>query len=473
MKKQEVSFLKWLVPVVIILLWASGLVTAQEIYNVKAHYDKAEYMIPMRDGVKIYTQVYTPKDKSQKYPFMLSKTPYAESRPSPDYFHSSLGPGPARKFMQEGFIFVYQHHRGKGGSEGEFVHHPVYIADKKSPKDIDDNSDTFDSIDWLLKNIPNHNGKVGMWGVSYGGWHTAMACIDAHPALVAASPQGTPGDQFIGDDYHHYGAFRLAYAFNWTSGTARLPGAERVSIPRGADAYDFFLELGPISNVNKNLFKNTVPTWNEFMTHGDYDEYWQSKSLPPDMDNVKLAVLNVVGWFDAEDYYGALEIYKSIEQKNPVNKNYLVVGPWNHGGWDRGLGNEIGPFKLDRNTSQYFQHEIQFPFFLYHLKGKGAWNVTHEDLANVSSRPRSSSPALTNGEPSTPGRRKKPPKRTFIYAKMVNCLLIRRDGSRERPTTPLLATPIIPSAIQREVITVRITTLCMRTSASSPITPTY
>lgn len=335
-------------------------------------YDKADYMIPMRDGVRIYTEVYTPKDQSQTYPFLLSKSPYVDSsQPSP----RMPTPGPWLRFMREGFIFVFQHHRGKGLSEGEFFHHPVYIADKKSDEDIDDNSDTYDSIEWLLKNVPNNNGKVGMWGNSYGGWHTAMACIDSHPALVAASPQGTPGDQFIGDDYHHYGAFRLVYAFRWTSRNGRLRNAELVSIPSGTDAYDFFLDLGPISNVNRLLFKDTVPTWNEFMAHPDYDEYWQSKSLPADMYNVKPAVLNVVGWFDAQDYYGALEIYKSIEEKNEVNKNYLVVGPWSHGGWMEGLGNEIGPFELGQNTSKYYREEILYPFFLYHLKGKGEWNI--------------------------------------------------------------------------------------------------
>ena len=373
MKKQEHCLSKWLVPAAIIMLWASGVLSAQEKFDIKVHYNKAEYMIPMRDGVKIYTQVYSPKDQSKKYPFMLSKTPYASSRPSPDSFRSRLGP--SIEFVKEGFIFVYQHHRGKGGSEGEFFHHPVYIADKKSNKDIDDNSDTYDSIEWLLKNIPNNNGKVGMWGVSYGGWHTAMACIDAHPALVAASPQGTPGDQFMGDDYHHYGAFRLLYAFGWTSGTGRKKGVKRVLVPEGMDAYDFFLELGPTSNVNKKLFKDTVPTWNEFMAHPNYDEYWQSKCLMKDMQNVKHAVLNVVGWFDAQDYYGALGIYKSIEEKNKVNKNYLVVGPWSHGGWARGTGNKIGLLTLGQNTSEYFQEKIQYPFFLYHLKGKGEWKV--------------------------------------------------------------------------------------------------
>ncbi|MCH8286456.1 CocE/NonD family hydrolase, partial [candidate division KSB1 bacterium] len=355
----------------IIAFLAPGVLPAQETFDIRTNYSKTEYMIPMRDGTRIYTQIYSPRDQSEKYPIMLSKTPYGVGNYGPDNFRSGLGP--SIEFAKEGFIFVYQDHRGKGQSEGEFIHHPVYIPDKKSPEDIDDSSDTYDSIEWLLKNTRN-NGRVGMWGVSYGGWHTAMGIINAHPALKAASPQGTPGDQFIGDDYHHYGAFRLLYAFTWTSGNARIRGSDRVTI-EGEDAYDFFLKLGPISNVNKNLFKNQVPTWNEFMEHGVYDDYWLSKNVMKDMYNVTFPVLNVVGWFDAEDYYGALNVYYSIEEKNPDNKNILVAGPWSHGGWGRGSGDRLYQLRFDSNTSEYFRTNIQFPFFNYYLKDKGTLNI--------------------------------------------------------------------------------------------------
>ena len=355
----------------IIAFLAPGVLPAQETFDIRSNYSKTEYMIPMRDGTRIYSQIYSPRDQSEKYPIMLSKTPYGVGNYGPDNFRSGLGP--SIEFVKEGFIFVYQDHRGKGQSEGEFIHHPVYIPDKKSPEDIDDSSDTYDSIEWLLKNTRN-NGRVGMWGVSYGGWHTAMGIINAHPALKAASPQGTPGDQFIGDDYHHYGAFRLLYAFTWTSGNARIRGSDRVTI-EGEDAYDFFLKLGPISNVNKNLFKNQVPTWNEFMEHGVYDDYWLSKNVMKDMYNVTFPVLNVVGWFDAEDYYGALNVYYSIEEKNPDNKNILVAGPWSHGGWSRGSGDRLYQLRFDSNTSEYFRTNIQFPFFNYYLKDKGILNV--------------------------------------------------------------------------------------------------
>ncbi len=329
----------FLIPIGIIALLAPYILCAQEKFDIQTHYSKAEYMIPMRDGVKIYTQVYSPKDQSNKYPFMISRTPYTVGNYDPDEYRSSFGP--SIEFAKEGFIFVYQDVRGKGKSEGEFFHHPIYIKEKKGPKDIDENSDMFDTIEWLLENIPNNNGRVGQWGISYGGWETAMGMIDAHPAIKASSPQGTPGDQFIGDDYHHYGAFRLLYAFVWTSGNARVQGSERVTI-QGDDAYEFFLKLGPISNVNKKLFKDQVPTWNDFMEHGTYDDYWRSKCVIKDMHNVTHPVLNVVGWFDAEDYYGALGIYRSIEEKNPKNKNTLVAGPWGHGGWARSSGDHLG-----------------------------------------------------------------------------------------------------------------------------------
>ncbi|MFC1730235.1 CocE/NonD family hydrolase [candidate division KSB1 bacterium] len=341
-------------------------------YDVKVYYDKAEFMIPMRDGVKIYSQVYFPKDRSQKYPVMISRTPYGVGNYGPEEFRTGLGP--SIEFAKEKYIFVYQDVRGKGQSDGQFIHHPVYVKDKKDLSDTDENSDMYDTIEWLLKNIPNHNGRVGQWGISYGGWETAMGMINAHPAIRASSPQGTPGDQFTGDDYHHYGAFRLLYAFTWTAGNARIPGAERVGI-EGDDAYDFFLNLGPVSNVNKNLFKDQVPTWNEFMEHGTYDEYWQSKNVLKDMHGITHPVLNVVGWFDAEDYYGALGIYYSIETLNPENKSTLVVGPWRHGGWARSSGDSLGQLDFGSNTSGYFQKNIQFPFFNYYLKDKGGFEM--------------------------------------------------------------------------------------------------
>ncbi|GAH45857.1 unnamed protein product, partial [marine sediment metagenome] len=258
----------------------------------------------MRDGVKLFTQVYTPKDVSTKYPIMLKRTPYGIGNYGADNFRSSLGP--SVDFTEEGYIFVYQDVRGKYKSEGVFYHHLAYKAVKKSPKDTDESSDTYDMIEWLLKNIPGHNGRVGQWGISYAGWETVMGMIDAHPALKACSPQGSPADQFIGDDYYHNGAFRLMYAFDWTWRHARVRTGPTEIVTKPfeygtPDGYRFFLELGPVSNVNRKLFHNQIPTWNEFVNHGTYDEYWQSKNVLKDLKNIRQPILNVVGWFDAED----------------------------------------------------------------------------------------------------------------------------------------------------------------------------
>ena len=339
-------------------------------FNPQASYTKTDFMIPMRDGIKLYTQVYIPNDQSELYPIMLTRTPYGVGYYDADEFRPSLGPSP--NFTEEGFIFAYQDVRGKGQSEGEFIHHPVYIENKTGPNDVDESSDAYDTIEWLLANLTEHNGRVGEWGISYGGWETSQGMIDAHPALAASSPQGTPGDQFIGDDYHHYGAFRLLYAFQWTAGNARVRGTERVGI-EGDDAYQFLLDLGPISNVNRDLFKDQVPTWNEFMEHGTYDEYWESKNVLADMHDIDHPVLNVVGWFDAEDYYGALGVYYAIEENNPNNRSTLVAGPWRHGGWARGSGDSLGQLHFESNTSEYFQIEIELPFFNYYLKDKGSY----------------------------------------------------------------------------------------------------
>ncbi|MBA7656649.1 Cocaine esterase [subsurface metagenome] len=331
-------------------------------------------MIPMRDGVKLFTQVYTPREASEEYPIMLTRTPYSIGSYGADNFRSSLGP--SVDFTKEGYIFVYQDVRGKFKSEGVFHHHAVYKAVKESPKDTDESSDTYDTIEWLLKNIPNHNRRVGQWGISYAGWATAMGMIDAHPALKASSPQGSPADQFIGDDYYHNGAFRLMYAFEWTSRHARIStGPTETKTKPFAygtpDGYNFFLELGPVSNVNKKLFHNQIPTWNEFVNHGTYDEYWQSKNLLKDLKDIRHPVLNVVGWFDAEDFYGALGIYKTIEKENSDNKSILIVGPWMHGGWATSDGDKLGRLSFGSKTSHYFRKNVELPFFNYYLKDKG------------------------------------------------------------------------------------------------------
>ena len=338
------------------------------------HYAKKEFMIPMRDGVKLFTQVYSPLDASRKYPIMFRRTPYG----IPPYGENIYRPllGPSWPFVEEGYVFVYQDCRGQFRSEGEFVVMWPHKNVKRTPQDTDDSTDTYDTIDWLLENIPNHNGRVGQWGISYSGWHTVMGMIDAHPALKASSPQAPPADMWIGDDFHHNGALRLMYTFDWLSGSARVRTTPSTSGPARfnygtPDGYKFFLELGPLSRVNKDYFFSTVPTWNEYMEHGDYDEYWKKQNVLPHLKNIKHPVLNVAGWFDAEDFYGPMSVYAAIEEKNPENKSVLVVGPWRHGGWASMDGDALGNIRFDSKTGTYFRENVELPFFNYYLKDKG------------------------------------------------------------------------------------------------------
>jgi len=349
--------------------WAVGTAGPQA-PELASAYTKAEYMIPMRDGVRLYTQVYSPKDQAGKYPILLTRTPYGVGNYGPGGFRQSLGPSSG--FAAEGYIVAYQDVRGKFKSEGEFVHHPPFTDGRKA----DESSDAYDTIDWLLRNHPNHNGRVGMWGISADGYTTAMGMMNAHPALRAASPQASPGDQFLGDDYHHNGAFRLMYAFSWTSGNARLRTGPTEVAPKPfdygtPDGYRFFRELGPIANVNARYFQDQVPTWNEFVKHPTYDAYWQAKNVMKDMKDVRFAVLNVIGWFDAEDYHGPWGIYRAIEKFNPSNQSTVVVGPWRHGGWAEPGGEQLGNIRFESKTADYFQTQIELPFFNYYLKDKG------------------------------------------------------------------------------------------------------
>jgi putative CocE/NonD family hydrolase len=346
---------------------------AQENFDLRAHYTKSEFMVPMRDGVKLFTIVYAPRDKSEKYPFLLLRTPYSIPPYGPDRFRNQLGP--SAEFDREGFIFVFQDVRGKFRSEGDFVvmRPPRATSDLRA---TDESTDTYDTIEWLLAKIPNHNGRVGQWGISYPGYQTVMGMIDAHPALKASSPQASPSDMFIGDDFHHNGAFRLMYTFSWLSGNARVRSGvseerERPFDYGTPDGYRFFLEVGPVAHINEKYFQYRVPTWNEFMEHGVYDEYWERQNVLRYLQNIRHPVLNVAGWFDAEDFYGPLSIYYTLEKENPVNQSTLVVGPWLHGGWNSMDGDSLGNIRFGSKTSHYFQKEIQFPFFNYHLKGKG------------------------------------------------------------------------------------------------------
>ena len=355
----------------------------------REHYTKSEYMVPMRDGVKLYTIVYAPKDTTLVVPIMLLRTPYGIGPYPLDEYRRVLGPSP--EFDRDGYIFVYQDARGKFRSEGTFRVMNPYLPAKRGPKDVDESSDNYDTIDWLLKNIPHNNGRVGQWGISYPGWQTVMGMIDAHPALKASSPQSSPSDMFVGDDFHHNGAFRFMYAFNWLVGNARPRAAQGTDRPvpfdyGTLDAYHFFLDLGTVKRVNDVYFHGAVPTWDDFLKHPNYDTYWQEQNVLKDLKGIKHPILNVTGWFDQEDFYGPMSIYYTIEKNNPNNQSTLVVGPWNHGGWGAGGGDSLGPVKFGSSTGDYFRTNVQLPFFQHYLKdapAKLAEAVVFESGTNV------------------------------------------------------------------------------------------
>ena len=360
-------------------VFSPGLALAQGLDYVKAHYTKYEHRIPMRDGVRLFTSVYVPKDRSTTYPIVMQRTPYSVAPYGIDHYRDNLGPSPL--FGKAGYVVVYQDVRGRTMSEGEFVDVRPQIPDKKGPKDIDESSDTFDTIDWLVKNVPNNNGKVGTWGISYPGFYAAASVIDAHPALKAASPQAPLVDWFLGDDVHHNGAFFLHQTFNFdaTFGIPR-PGPTAKNNPRfehgTPDAYDFFLNLGPLYRANDIFFKGERAFWNEEMAHPNYDDFWKKRALWPHFKDVKPAVLTVGGWFDAEDLYGPLKTHQTIEANRPKSRNTLVMGPWIHGGWSRGDGASLGPVSFASKTSEFYAEHIEFAFFESHLKGKGDWKPT-------------------------------------------------------------------------------------------------
>ena len=345
-------------------------------FSLKDHYTKAEHRIPMRDGVELFTIVYSPKDAPQTYPILLTRSPYSIAPYAPDEFPDRLGPSEA--FDRDGYIFVYQDVRGRYESEGEFELIRSHNPNKQGPSDVDESSDTYDTIEWLLANVPNHNGRIGQWGISYPGWEAAMGMIDAHPALKASSPQASPTDMFVWDDWHHNGAFRPLIGLSWLPGQLglRRDRADDFPFEYGTPwGYKFMLDVGPLSRINELYFHGKIREWNEFMEHGTYDEYWQKQTLVPHLKNIEHAVLSVTGWFDSEDFYGPISIYKKIEQETPDNHSTLVVGPWSHGAWGREDGDRFGEIDFGSKTSLYFREQIEYPFFSHYLKDKGEWNA--------------------------------------------------------------------------------------------------
>jgi uncharacterized protein len=344
---------------------------------IKASYTKHEFLIPMRDGVRLFTSVYTPKLEGEQFPILINRTPYTVAPYGIDNYRTTLGP--SEKFAREGFIFVYQDVRGKGRSEGKFVHVRPHNPNKKTPKDIDESSDTYDTVDWLIKHVPNNNGKAGIYGISYPGFYAANGAIDAHPAMKASSPQAPVSEWFIGDDFRHNGALFLAHAFRFFSAfgqdirPSNEPGSPSVApFKYGTpDGYEFYLKTGPLQNFDEKFFHGKIEYWNELMDNDTYSPYWQARNIRQYMKAVKPAMLTVGGWFDAEDLFGALRLYSAAEKQSPGAENMVVMGPWVHGGWSRGDGDHLGPVPFNSKTGIFYRDNIEFPFFLYHLKGKG------------------------------------------------------------------------------------------------------
>ena len=347
--------------------------------SIKNSFTKIERMITMRDGVKLFTAIYMPIDSSEKYPFLIMRTPYSCAPYGENNYPNRLGPN--KLFPAEKYIFVYQDVRGRHASEGKFEEMTPAIDHKKSKTDVDESSDTYDAIEWLLKNIPNNNGKVGIYGISYPGFYASASLQDAHPAIKAVSPQAPVTDEFEGDDANHRGAFFLMDNFSFMNFFDAPRSAPRQRDPlidsdlskQITDVYDFYLKAGPIKNLNNNYYKGQSKIWNEYLEHPTNDYYWQARNIRPHLKNVKPAVMVVGGWFDAEDMFGALNTYQAIEKQSPGNDNRLVMGPWTHGAWERPEWSRFAGYSFGSNTSAYFQ-QIEFDFFNYYLKGKGTFN---------------------------------------------------------------------------------------------------
>lgn len=377
------------------MILLSNLLFAQNEDSVymRAHYDKYEYFIPMRDGIKLFTIVYMPKDKSKQYPILLNRTPYNASTYGNYKTHSH----PSMYLVREGYIFAFQDVRGRYMSGGLFNNMTPNIAgnDPKNKKAIDESSDTWDSIDWMVKNLKNHNGKVGIFGISYPGFYSAAALPDAHPALKASSPQAPVADFFF-DDFHHMGAFLQSYTAAFAvfgyqkKDTTRtewfIPEIMRLYGQQIKDGYDFHLRQGPLKNITKNYHHDNF-FWQQIVDHPNYDSFWQKRNILPHLKQVKPAVMTVGGWFDAEDLYGPLNIYKTIERTSPGTKNTIVMGPWGHGDWANEKGKSThNHIYFGDSLSTFYMREIEAPFFAYHLKGIGKDTLPEAYMFNTGTK---------------------------------------------------------------------------------------
>ncbi len=352
-------------------------------YDSREHYTKYEYRIPMRDGARLFTVVYAPKDGSKTYPILMLRTPYSVGALHGDALH--YGPdhqvapprhlGPSEDFDRAGYLFVFQDVRGRWQSEGKWLEMTPHRDAKKSPADVDESTDARDTIDWLLKNVPGHNGNVGLWGVSYPGFYVSASIIDSHPAIKAASPQAPVTDMYMNDDSYHGGAFMLAAGFGFYQ--FFLPQQTPVAMPYRRlewdfgtkDGYEFFLRHGTLARLLELFPPDQRSTYADQVNHDTYDEYWKARNIAPRLKNIRCAVLTVGGWFDAEDVQGPLTTFRSVAQNNPTVPNALVMGPWAHGAWRERAGRRLGRVDFASDTAEFYRKEIVFPFFEHHLRG--------------------------------------------------------------------------------------------------------
>lgn len=344
----------------LLLACVSAFAQKPEVFN------RQEVMIPMRDGVKLQTAIFVPKDAKEPLPFLITRTPYGV----PEDEKGLVQSGRFDELIADGYIFVFQNLRGRFKSEGQFVmQRPP--RDKSDSKSIDEGTDAYDTIDWLIKNIPNNNGRAGIYGISYDGWTTVMALLEPHPALKAASEQASPADMFLGDDFHHNGAFRLSYGFEYAALLETAKEANTNFKFDKFDTYEWYLNLGALTNANAKYFHGSLPTWNDFAQHPNYDEFWKKQVFASYLRKTTVPNLNVAGWWDQEDFYGPMKVYELFEKNDDQHLNYIVAGPWNHGGWAHGQGRSLGIIDFGSDTAKYFRANVQAPWFAYWLHDKG------------------------------------------------------------------------------------------------------
>jgi len=363
----------WLSFTFLLFVFIAVAQTDQDSLWIRENYTKLEQYIPMRDGIKLFTAIYLPKDQSEKHPILMNRTPYS-CAPYGQEFTSRLWGGHWKYYARENYIIVVQDVRGRWMSEGDFMDIRPFKKDKKN-SETDEASDTYDAIDWMIKNLPNNNGNAGVFGISYPGFYATMAAASNHPALKAVSPQAPVTDWFQGDDFHHNGAFFQMDGFAFYSGFGK-PRPKPTTIGREGydfkikDNYEFYLRAGTLKHLGE-MIGDSIQSWKDMYAHPNYDDWWKARNARNAMHDIRPAILVVGGLFDAEDCFGAWNLYKAIEKQSPYTNNKLVMGPWYHGQWASRDGSYLGNVRFGSNTSFWFQNNIEIPFFNYYLKGKG------------------------------------------------------------------------------------------------------